>query len=248
MTTFARTAPAFLHRRNPVAKLAAGLVVAAAALAARDPVTPALLLVGCLVALPLTGLGPAALARRTAGVLLGALSVGLANALFGSPGGWAVGGALAMRVLAIALPGVLMLSTTDPTDLADSLVQQLRAPARFAYGSLAALRLLPLLATEWQTIGLARRARGVSSGGNPVIAVRLLFGRVFTLLVGAIRRASRIAAAMDSRGFDSRLPRTYARQQTVGGTDVLLLLVAVSLAVAATAVSIAVGSWQPLVS
>ncbi len=122
MTTFARTAPAFLHRRNPVAKLAAGLVVAAAALAARDPVTPALLLVGCLVALPLTGLGPAALARRTAGVLLGALSVGLANALFGSPGGWAVGGALAMRVLAIALPGVLMLSTTDPTDLADSLV------------------------------------------------------------------------------------------------------------------------------
>ncbi|WP_390624263.1 energy-coupling factor transporter transmembrane component T [Fodinicola feengrottensis] len=126
--------------------------------------------------------------------------------------------------------------------------QQLRAPARFAYGSLAALRLLPLLATEWQTIGLARRARGVSSGGNPVIAVRLLFGRVFTLLVGAIRRASRIAAAMDSRGFDSRLPRTYARQQTVGGTDVLLLLVAVSLAVAATAVSIAVGSWQPLVS
>jgi energy-coupling factor transport system permease protein len=248
MTAFVRTDQAFLGRRNPVVKIAAGLVVAIAALAARDPVTPSLLLIGPLVALPLSGLSPATLARRGTAVLAGAVSVGLATAFFGNPGGWTIGGALALRVVAIALPGVLMLSTTDPTDLADSLVQQLRAPARFAYGSLAALRLLPLLTTEWRTIGLARRARGVSSGGNPVVAARLLFGRVFTLLVGAIRRASRIAAAMDSRGFDSRLPRTYARQQTVQTADVFLLLAAVLLAVTATAVSVVLGSWQPLVS
>lgn len=235
---------AYLGRRNPVVKLAAGLAIATAALAAGDPVTPAVLLAGCALALPLTGLSLSTLAKRTAALLIGALSIGVANAIFGSPGGWEVGGALALRVVAVALPGVLMLSTTDPTDLADSLVQQLRAPARFAYGALAALRLLPLLATEWHTIGLARRARGVAAGGNPVTAAKLFGGRVFTLLVGAIRRASRIAAAMDARGFDARQTRTYARRQTIATADVFLLLLAVLLAGAATAISVTLGTWR----
>jgi energy-coupling factor transport system permease protein len=235
---------AYLGRRNPVVKLAAGLVIATAALAAGDPVTPAVLLAGCLLALPLTGLSLPALAKRTAALVVGALSIGLANAFFGDPGGWEVGGALALRVVAVALPGALMLSTTDPTDLADSLVQQLRAPARFAYGALAALRLMPLLVTEWHTIGLARRARGVAANGNPVTAAKLFGGRVFTLLVGAIRRASRIAAAMDARGFDARQTRTYARRQTIAAADIFLLLLAILLAGAATALSVTLGTWR----
>ena len=59
---------------------------------------------------------------------------------------------LVLRVLAIALPGVLVFATTDPTDLADALVQNAKAPARFAIGALAAFRLVPLLGQEWQML------------------------------------------------------------------------------------------------
>ena len=41
------------------------------------------------------------------------------------------------------LPGIVVLAATDPMDLADALVQRWHVPARFAYGALAALRLLP---------------------------------------------------------------------------------------------------------
>jgi energy-coupling factor transport system permease protein len=139
--------------------------------------------------------------------------------------------------------GVLAFAAIDPTDLADALVQHLRAPARFAYGALAAVRMLPLLAAEWQTIGLARRARGIDAGRNPAAAVRLFGGRVFALLVGAIRRATRLAVAMDARGFDTDRPRTFARRSRFGRADAALLGAGVLLATGATVVSMALGTW-----
>ena len=67
------------------------------------------------------------------------------------------GAAVGLRIVGIALAGVLALATIEPTDLADALVQHLHAPPRFALGALAAVRMLPGLADEWRLIGLARR-------------------------------------------------------------------------------------------
>jgi energy-coupling factor transport system permease protein len=150
-----------------------------------------------------------------------------------------------VRVLAIALPGVVVLVTIDPTDLADALVQNARVPARFAYASLAALRLLPLMAVEWRTIGLARRARGVDAGRNPVRHLRLFAGTVFTLLVGAVRRGTRLAVAMDARGFDAVGPRTIARPQVVRRSDVALVLGAFAVLAAAVLAGSALGTFRP---
>jgi hypothetical protein len=72
-------------------------------------------------------------------------------------------------------------ATTDPTDLADALVQNAKAPARFAIGALAAMRLLPLLGAEWQALALARRARGIDAGHNPIARLRLFGSTAFAL-------------------------------------------------------------------
>ena len=55
---------AVLARRNPVAKLAAGLVLTLALFTTIDPVTPAVAIAGQLAALPLFGLRYRDLARR----------------------------------------------------------------------------------------------------------------------------------------------------------------------------------------
>ncbi len=163
----------------------------------------------------------------------------------GADAGRAVTGlGLGLRIAAIALAGVLALSTTDPSDLAAGLIGQLHVPARLAVGALASLRLVPILGTEWQTIGLARRARGVDAGRNPVVAVRLGIQAVVTLLVSTIRRASRLAQAMDARGFDSGVPRTLARPPRMRRADWWLLLASLALGAGAIAVSVAVGSWR----
>jgi len=236
-----------LARANPLAKLLGAVLLGMGAAFTNDPLTPALVLAGALVALVAGGIGLPDLLRRAWPVLVSAIGLGLTTLVFGESGEPLITAlAVTTRVLAIALPGVAVLMTIDPTDLADSLVQHARVPPRFAYASLAALRLLPLMALEWRTITLARRARGVAAGRNPVARARLFASVAFTLLVGAVRRGTRLAVAMDARGFDATGPRTIARPQAIRPSDVAL--VAGSLALLATAVlaSTALGVFRPL--
>jgi energy-coupling factor transport system permease protein len=252
-----------LARRNPVAKLGAALLFTLPLLATLDPLTPALGLAVELAVLPLFGVRPGVLARRAWPLVVSVAGIVITLILFAgersgtrlvelgpfdiTTGVLMSALALGLRVFAVALPGIIVLATTDPTDLADALVQNTRAPARFAIGTLAAFRLVPLLGQEWQMLSYARRARGVDAGRNPAARVRLFASTAFALLVGAIRRGTRLAVAMDARGFDSGTPRTVARRQEFGAADTALLVAAVTLSAAILAVSVLSGLFRPLI-
>lgn len=244
--------PVPLSAVNPVAQLSAIVVVTAVLLVSGDLLTPLVLLAAEATLLPAAGLGsPAALLRRNWPLLVSAAGVAWVNVAFGSLDGaaaWQSGATWAVRVIALALPGVLLVASTDPVRLADALTVHWRLSTRFAYGSLAALRLVPLLAAEWESIRLARRARGVDGGRDPVAHVRLLAGTAFALLVGAIRRATRLAAAMDARGFDSGVVRSNARGSVLRARDGWFVATAVLACVLAVGASVATGSWSPVFS
>ena len=251
-----------LPRANPVAKLAAGSVLLIALFASLDGVTAGIVLAALVAALPLSGLSARDLLSRSWLVGLAAVSIGVFNVVFAAeqlgPTVVALGpiriGAetlvdglgLALRLLAVVLAGLLATATTQPTDLADSLVQQLRVSPRFAIGALAAFRLLPLLSQEWQTLAMARRARGVEAGRSPLAALRLFAGQLLALLVGAIRRGTRMALAMEARGFGAMPCRTAARVQRVRRGDWALIGGSLLLATVAIGVSVALGTWRPL--
>ena len=236
-----------LARINPVAQLTSIAVVTVVLLTTLDLVTPAVVLAAELCLLPAAGLTrPRTLWTRTWPLLLGATSVGLVNVLLSDDASTVAGGALALRVVALALPGVLLVAATDPVRLADALTIHWRVPTRFAYGALAALRLAPLLVTEFEAARLARRTRGVESGGNPVIAARLLAGTAFTLLVGAVRRGARLATAMDARGFDSGIPRSNARGSRLHARDAVFVACTVTICAGAVTVSVLAGAFDPV--
>ncbi|GAB2592897.1 ABC transporter [Paractinoplanes abujensis] len=252
-----------LARRNPVAKLAAAMLFSLPLLATLDPLTPAIALAIELAAAPFFGVRYSTLAKRAWPVLVASLGLLVTMVLFSAnrtgtllldlgpfdvtTGVLTSALGLILRLFAVAVPGVLVFATTDPTDLADALVQNAKAPARFAIGALAAFRLLPLLGTEWQMLTLARRARGIDAGKNPIAAVRLFVSTAFALLVGALRRGGRLAVAMDARGFDSGVPRTHARKQTFHPADTALVTGAVLLSATTLAVTIALGLFRPII-
>lgn len=251
---------ALLAKANPVAKLGAATLILAALFVSVDLVTPAIVVGGLLVSVTFAGLPARTLLARTWPILVAAASVGLLNVLFAGQvrgpvlleigpvsigsGNLRSGAGLGLRLLGIAGAGVLALVTTEPTRLADALQQQLRLAPRFAVGVLAAVRLLPILATEWQTMSLARRARGVSAGRSAVAAVRIWMGQLLALLVAAVRRGTRLATAMEARGFGSRPCRGVARPQQMRAADWWLLASAALLSLGAIAMSIALGSWR----
>jgi energy-coupling factor transport system permease protein len=251
-----------LARRNPVAKLAAATILALGLLLSVDVVTAGTALALEALAVPWCGLRARALLRRCAILLVGAVPAGFAAALFGEDGGASLlafgpvsvsegsltaGVAIVLRILAVGTPGVVLLATTDPTDLADALAQVLRLPARFVLAALAATRLVGVLAAEWRSLSLARRARGLG-GTGPLGALRTAAGQVFALLVLAIRRATVLATTMESRGFGTRSDRTWARSSRLGFADVVLVLGAVGVTAASIAAGVSAGTWQLLLA
>ncbi|MEV0428885.1 energy-coupling factor transporter transmembrane component T [Micromonospora sp. NPDC050495] len=251
-----------LARRNPVAKLAAALLFSLLLIATLDPVAPAIAIAIELAVLPLFGIRYRVLARRAWPLLAGSGGILVTLVLFAADrsgpvllaagpvlvtqGVLVTALGLVLRMLAVALPGIIVFATTDATDLADALIQNAKAPARFALGALAAFRLVPLLEQEWRMISMARRARGVDAGRNPVAKLRLFASTAFALLVGAIRRGTRLAVAMDARGFDAGTPRTVARRQRFTRADTLLVVAAGALGAAALAASVLLGTFRPL--
>jgi energy-coupling factor transport system permease protein len=254
--------PPVLARRNALAKLGAAILFSAPLLATVDPLTPAIGLAVELAVVPLFGLRYRTLLRRAWPVLLSAAGVVTTLVLFAgqrtgtvllplgpvaiTTGVLSTALGLALRVLAVALPGVLVFATTDPTDLADALIRHAKAPPRFAVGALAAFRLVPLMGRRWHALTLARRARGIEAGRNPIAALRLFASTAFALLVGAIRQGTRLATAMDARGFDAGTPRTSARESRFTAADAALLVTAAAAGAAALAASIYLGTFRPL--
>lgn len=263
------TSGAPLARLNPITKLVVAAILGVALLVTVDPVTAGTILAVELLALPLTGLAARSLAVRLAPLLVVGTSVTIINTVTADPGGTVllalgpleltrdavtVGVSAGLRVCALALPGVVLLSTTDPTDLADALAQRLHLPHRFVLGALAAVRLLTILTEEWRSLARARRARGLSTGGLStggrsagglsVAALRSFPGQVFALLVAAIRRATRMATAMEARGLGVRPQRTWARPSPFAARDAVVAMATVALAAGATALAVTLGIWQ----
>ncbi|TFV73027.1 energy-coupling factor transporter transmembrane protein EcfT [Blastococcus sp. CT_GayMR19] len=232
---------------NPVALLTAMIVVTLVLITSLDVVTPAVVVAAELCLLPAAGLTDLRdLWRRTWPLLLGAGSVGIVNVLLGDDATVVTGVGLALRVVGLALPGVLLVAATDPVRLADALTIHWRVSTRFAFGALAAMRLVPLLIAEFESVRLARRTRGVEAGRNPVARARLLAGVAFALLVGAVRRGSRLATAMDARGFDSGIPRTNARGSELHRRDAVLVAGTVGVCAVAVTLSVLAGAWSPI--
>ncbi len=240
---------------NPVAKLGAALIVTVVLLLSIDIVSAAVALGLELVLLCFSRIPFRVLALRTAPVWIAAPLAGITTLLYGrtsgvvyvqwmfveiSDGSIQLAVATTLRILAIGLPAVLLFITIDPTDLADGLAQVLHLPARFVLGGLAGLRLVGLFVDDWRALSLARRARGISESG----ALRRMLGQAFALFVLSIRRGTKLATAMEARGFGASTVRTWARQSVFRGRDWGALSVAAAVAVTAAGAAIAAGTWH----
>jgi energy-coupling factor transport system permease protein len=146
---------------------------------------------------------------------------------------------LLARALCFGASSLFFVTTTDPTDLILSLIQQLRLSPRLAYSILAVYRFLPLLESELRQIQAAHHLRGIGEGKGLRVKAEQSYRYTIPLLANAVRRANRVAIAMESRAFSGTRQRSYYRQLHIGPVDWVALL----CALAALAVILFL-SWQ----
>jgi energy-coupling factor transport system permease protein len=247
--------PVWLDGVNPVTKLVLAVLLSVPLFASIDVTSALAAIVLQLLCLPLTGLRLATVLRRLLPIAIFAPIAGISMLLYAEPAGrvyWSFGFAtisedsialaiaVSLRVIALGLPTILLFGGTDPTELADALSQVARLPSRFVLGILAGTRMLGLFLDDWRTMSLARRARGVGDRG----VLRRFFSMAFVLLVFAVRRGSKLALAMEARGFGSGIPRTWSRPSRLHPRDAVALFGGVLIMVLALTAAVLVGTFR----
>ncbi|MEV4668828.1 energy-coupling factor transporter transmembrane component T family protein [Microbacterium sp. LWO12-1.2] len=255
MTTTETVRTVWLDGVNPVTKLVLAVLLSVPLFASID-VTSALAAIGLqLLCLPLTGLRLRTVLKRLLPIVIFAPIAGVSMLLYAEPAGHiyftfgfatisddsiTLAIAVSLRVIALGLPTILLFGGTDPTQLADALAQVAKLPSRFVLGILAGTRMLGLFLDDWRTMSLARRARGVGDRG----VLRRFFSMAFVLLVFAVRRGSKLALAMEARGFGSGIPRTWSRPSRLHPRDAVALLGGIAIMALALTAAVVAGTFR----
>lgn len=141
--------------------------------------------------------------------------------------------AMTLRFVVLVESFSVFFLTTSPDHLGLAL-EQTRVPYEFAFAFTTAVRFVPVLAEEAQTIMDAQKARGLElEKGGILKRIRNYVPVLIPLIVSAIRRSLELAEAMESRAWGATKKRTNLFALRLHRGDFALLAVTVGVLVAA---------------
>ncbi len=127
------------------------------------------------------------------------------------------------RLSGVVLASFILIWTTDTRDLMQSLVKA-GMPYRYAYTIFLALRFLPLIQREVESVRAAHAIRGRAAGTTLKHRFVLWQRYVFTILINGLRKAENTADALECRAFGYAPERTYVKQITFRKRDMVLII------------------------
>jgi len=149
---------------------------------------------------------------------------------------WENAAEMTLRFVVLVESFSVFFLTTSPDHLGLAL-EQSRVPYEFSFAFTTAVRFVPVLAEEAQTIMDAQKARGLElEKGNFMKRIRNYVPVLIPLIVSAIRRSLELAEAMESRAWGATKKRTNLYELKLRKGDyALFAIIIVILAVTAYA-------------
>jgi len=124
-------------------------------------------------------------------------------------------GAITFRLMTLFLTSAMFMATTEPRDVVLMLTKQLHVPYRFAYAVSLALRFMPILSEEAETIRMTHQIRGMKPPRGVREHVQAWKRFSIAIFTNSVRRMQMTASAMDTKGFGAYPDRTYWRENPV---------------------------------
>jgi energy-coupling factor transport system permease protein len=144
--------------------------------------------------------------------------------------------AMTLRFIVLVESFSIFFLTTSPDHLGLAL-EQTHIPYEFCFAFTTAVRFVPVLAEEAQTIMDAQKARGLElERGNFLKRIRNYIPILIPLIVSAIRRSLELAEAMESRAWGATKNRTNLYVLKMHRGD--LVLIAITIGILMTAIYI----------
>lgn len=146
---------------------------------------------------------------------------------------------LGFRAICFASQGLLLILTTSSVQLFYALMQKMKLPPKYAYAFMASIRMLPMV---WEELLIRRQAlkvRGILLGRGLRGLYRHMTMYAVPLLSQSIRRAHRMAVAMECKQFRSESrERTYYYSSPLTKYDLYIVILFAGVLIAAYYLSI----------
>jgi energy-coupling factor transport system permease protein len=137
--------------------------------------------------------------------------------------------AMTLRFIVLVESFSVFFLTTSPDHLGLAL-EQTRVPYEIVFAFTTAVRFVPVLAEEAQTIMDAQKARGLElERGNFLKRIRNYIPILIPLIVSAIRRSLELAEAMESRAWGATKKRTNLYTLKMHKGDIALIAITIGI-------------------
>ncbi len=241
-----------LHRLHPVTKLAGLVAFVVAAFVVDAPAVLLPLSVGIFALIVPAGALPNVRRLRLMFVLVFVFTLVVwtffyRGVLAPSRAGFLFGLSTAIRLDTFLAAGLLFLTTTRVEEVAYAL-GRLGVPHAVGFTLTLAFRLVPVFFDAALAVLQAQRCRGLElHRGGLVRRLRRFVPVLVPVLIGALRRADRMAMALELRGFNSGRPRTTYLRARAGRADAVAGTIAAATALGYVALwASGVGRLAPL--
>ncbi|GIP33315.1 energy-coupling factor transporter transmembrane protein EcfT [Paenibacillus sp. J2TS4] len=126
---------------------------------------------------------------------------------------------IGFKTISFGALGMIFALTSKPILFFYALMQQFRLPSKYAYSFIASIRMLPAVWDDYQTRTDALKVRGTRFARGFRGMYERLSAYAVPLLAQSIRRAQRIAVAMEAKRFQMGATRTYYYTTRYSRTD-----------------------------
>ncbi|ATP38857.1 hypothetical protein CSE16_01830 [Solibacillus sp. R5-41] len=131
---------------------------------------------------------------------------------------------ITLKYFVVIPPALLFILTTQPSEFAASL-NKIGVSYRLSYAVAIALRYIPEIQRDYQTVSLAQQARGVDLSRNEKFGKRIknIVAIIVPLIFSSLEKIETISNVMDMRGFGQNKKRTWYSEKAYSGKDFIAI-------------------------
>lgn len=119
---------------------------------------------------------------------------------------------ICIRVVNILCAFAILILTTRPSDLIESLVRRGLSP-RIGYVLSSVLQIIPQMSSTMDTITDAQRSRGMETEGKLLTRIKSFFPLIGPVVMNSLINTKERAMALEVRGFNSKAQKTFLNEE-----------------------------------
>ena len=119
---------------------------------------------------------------------------------------------ISIRVINIMIAFAILILTTKPSDLIETLVRKGLSP-RIGYVLSSVLQIIPQMQATMGTITDAQRARGMETEGKLIVRLKAFIPLIGPVVMSSLTNTRERSMALEVRGFNSKAKKTFLNEE-----------------------------------